>query len=161
MARIEIPEGPGGENTRWMQLRPEAGQALVAFNEAVFMKSILSAREREVARMRIAQINQCPICVSVRSETAVAQGLSEALYQQVERYSESAEYSPREKLAIEFAERFALDHRSMGDEFWSRLRANYSDAEVVDLGLFVAECLGIGRLVEVLGCSPVCEVHIY
>lgn len=61
MARIPIPEGEGAENVRVWGLRPEMGEAVRDLSRAVYRKSILPARERECVRMRIAQINDCPI----------------------------------------------------------------------------------------------------
>jgi alkylhydroperoxidase family enzyme len=37
------------------------GAGMAAMSEAVYVKSSLSIREREVARMRIAQLNQCVV----------------------------------------------------------------------------------------------------
>jgi hypothetical protein len=61
MARIEIPDGGGGEVTQLFLMRPELGIAAGKLSHAAYHKSIVPVREREVARMRIAQINDCPI----------------------------------------------------------------------------------------------------
>ena len=61
MARIDIPEGEGGEAVNVWRLRPEMATAIASLTDAAYKKSRLPAREREVARMRIAQINDCPI----------------------------------------------------------------------------------------------------
>jgi len=61
MARIEIPEGDGRESSRLWQLAPHMGEGLHALSSAVYEKSSLSIREREVARMRIAQLNECHV----------------------------------------------------------------------------------------------------
>lgn len=66
--------------------------------------------------------------------------------------------SPRETLAIEFAERFALEHRAMDEAFFERLRAQYDDAEIVELAGTVAFCLGIGRVYAVLDIANECPV---
>lgn len=42
-------------------LRPEMAGAISGLIEGVYQRSRLPAREREAARMRIAQLNQCPI----------------------------------------------------------------------------------------------------
>ena len=81
----------------------------------------------------------------------VQQGLTEELYAHVSEYRDRPEYSEREKLAIEYAERFALDHTSMDDDFFVRLRAHFGDDEIVDLGLCVAIFLGLGRFLRTLG----------
>ena len=61
MARIEIPEGEGGEATMVWTLRPEMAGAIGKLTDAAYHRSKLAVREREAARMRIAQLNQCPI----------------------------------------------------------------------------------------------------
>ncbi|MEM9033802.1 MAG: hypothetical protein AAGA99_05910 [Actinomycetota bacterium] len=60
MARIELPEGTDTEQSRMWQLVPELGKAARNFTEVMYAGA-LSTREREIARMRIAQINECPI----------------------------------------------------------------------------------------------------
>jgi alkylhydroperoxidase family enzyme len=61
MARISVPEGPGKEATRLWQVAPHLGLGLHAMSEAVYEKSSLDIRVREVARMRIAQLNECHV----------------------------------------------------------------------------------------------------
>ena len=61
MARIEIAPGEGAESTRLFPARPELGAALTALSRAVLEHSQLPVREREVVRMRIAEINQCSV----------------------------------------------------------------------------------------------------
>jgi alkylhydroperoxidase family enzyme len=78
---------------------------------------------------------------------------SEELYCNVENYNVDNRYSEREKLAIEYAERFALNHLSLDDEFFKRLKKYYSDKEIFDLTICVATFLGFGRLTYVLGLS--------
>ena len=61
MARIDIAPGDGEESTRLFQPRPELGAAMTALSRAVLEHSQLPVREREVVRMRIAEINQCSV----------------------------------------------------------------------------------------------------
>ena len=61
MARIDIPEGDEEEIYRFWLLHPEMANAVFTLASTVYEKSELSVREREVARMRIAQINDCNI----------------------------------------------------------------------------------------------------
>ena len=61
MARIPVPEGSGLEAHRLWMLAPHLGMGLHAMSEAVYEKSSLDIRVREVARMRIAQLNECHV----------------------------------------------------------------------------------------------------
>ena len=61
MARIPIPEGEAMERRRMWALSPSMGIGVAALGKAVYEESSLDLRVREVARMRIANINACDI----------------------------------------------------------------------------------------------------
>ena len=86
------------------------------------------------------------------------QGLTDELYQHVDEYRGRDEFSEREKLAIEYAERFALDHRQIGSEFIDRMRVEYCDEEIVELAGLVAFCMGVGRVYRVLDIANECPL---
>jgi len=86
------------------------------------------------------------------------QEVTEEMYRHVAEYRERDDYTEREKLAIEYAERFALDHTNLDDDFWRRLRANYSDEEIVDLTICIGTFITLGRMLAVLGVDPACPV---
>ncbi len=78
------------------------------------------------------------------------QGVTEDLYAHVASYRDTGDYSDREKLAIEYAERFALDHHSLDEDVFARLREHFTDAEILDLSICTATFLALGRLTKVL-----------
>jgi len=61
MARVPIPDGPGTERSRLWSLSPVFQSAVGAFNTAVYERSQLPVRERELVRFLIANINGCPV----------------------------------------------------------------------------------------------------
>ncbi|RJF86820.1 carboxymuconolactone decarboxylase family protein [Oleomonas cavernae] len=158
MARIDVADDPAS----WMMLRPELGVGLAGFSEAVYGNAQLPLREREIARMRIAHINDCHLCRNTRHEQGAARGADESLYRKIDNWRAAPGFSERERLAAEFAERFALDHLAMNadDAFWARLRAAYSDAEVVELTISVALWLGVGRAMRVLDVGQACAITL-
>lgn len=78
------------------------------------------------------------------------QGMDDELYHSVGRYYEVDDFTPREKLAIEFGERFAIDHKGIDDDFWSRCREQFSDQEMLELTVIAGFCVGMGRAFQVL-----------
>ena len=64
----------------------------------------------------------------------------------------------QELLALNFAEHFCQNPNSLNDAFFSKLRSEFSDAEIVDLAGYVAFCLGIGRVYKVLDIANECPV---
>ena len=62
-------------------------------------------------------------------------------------------------MALEYADRMALDHHNMDDAFFERLREQFSDAQVVELGMMIGQFIGFGRLLMVLDLeSKFCPV---
>lgn len=151
MARIDVPDGPGGDAEMIWTLRPEMAGMVERMIRTVYGRSILPAEEREVARMRIAQLNDCAACSVFRAPSVIAAGVGEDAYEHLHEYRTYPGYTERQRLAIEYAERFAVDHHAIDDELFARLRAHFADDEVLDLTLCVAVYLGLGRTLEVLG----------
>jgi alkylhydroperoxidase family enzyme len=85
------------------------------------------------------------------------QGVTEDLYAHVAEHGH-AEYSAQEQIAIEYAERFALDHLGIDDGFWTRLREQFTDAEILDLTICIGNWLAFGRLTQVLKLDVVCDL---
>ena len=159
MARIDVPDGPGGDAAMVWSLRPEMGSMVQKMVSTVYGKSVLPAAEREVARMRIAQLNACNACSTFRAPSVLEAGVTEDLYAHVDDTS-YAGYTDRQRLAIEYAERFATDHQGIDDELFVRLRAVFTDAEVLDLTMCVAVYVGLGRALEVLAIEDAAPVEL-
>jgi hypothetical protein len=52
-----------------------------------------------------------------------------------------------------------MDHASIDDDFFRRLRANFSDPEIVEIGMAAGQYIGFGRLLMVLDLErAVCEI---
>jgi alkylhydroperoxidase family enzyme len=120
-------------------------------SEAVYGHSQLRVREREAARWTIALINDCAVCQDTRPARAPEESIDDSFYAEVTNWRSSAALTERERLAAEFAQRFALDHQAMDDDLWARLRAEYSDAELADLTICCGTFLGLGRMLAVMG----------
>ncbi len=76
---------------------------------------------------------------------------AERLYAAVGQWRNTEGYSAQEKLAIEFAEQFCLSHDSLDDGFFDRLRAEFTEEQILDLTTCCSMFLGLGRLLSVLG----------
>ncbi len=68
--------------------------------------------------------------------------------------ADGATFTPRERLAVAYAEKLAVDHRSVDDAFFDELRTVFSDAEIVELGMMAGQYIGFGRLLMVLDLTP-------
>lgn len=151
MARISFPERGFGEHVDWALLRADMAAGMGSFSRAVYGNSRLAVREREAARWTIALLNDCAVCQDTRARDGAAAGADEGFYAEVANWRTTTALSQRERLAAEFAGRFALDHLAMDDEFWGRMHAAFADDELADLVICCGMFLGLGRTLAVVG----------
>jgi alkylhydroperoxidase family enzyme len=162
--RVAVPPDRDPLVYVWTELASPLTQAAGAYSSAVYEKSSLSLREFEAARTTMARINQCAICIDWRTARdvpgrALDPGeIPESFYRQVGVEGNLEGLSGRERLAAEFAERYATDHLGMDEAFWQRLHAQFSDDELVDLALCVASWLALGRFNQVFDIDGACRV---
>ncbi|MBM3218390.1 MAG: hypothetical protein FJZ38_06845 [Candidatus Rokubacteria bacterium] len=62
--------------------------------------------------------------------------------------------SPRERMAVRYAEKLAVDHRNVDDAFWAELRRHFSEADILELTLHATLYIGFGRFNEIIGLEP-------
>src|SRR3546814_13621170 len=122
--RIEIPDEHQLQPTAYVATThaKDIVAAAFAFSKATYEHSLLSLREFEAARARTAQINGCLLCQNWRSDrdtVAYLESLGgagesiatrggaapdEAFYDAVADWRQSALFSERERIAVEYAE---------------------------------------------------------
>jgi alkylhydroperoxidase family enzyme len=59
-------------------------------------------------------------------------------------------FTDRERLLIEYAERFTLRHETLDAAFYGRLHEVFDDAAILEATVLIARHLGFGRLSHVL-----------
>jgi alkylhydroperoxidase family enzyme len=68
--------------------------------------------------------------------------------------AQGASFTPRETLAVEFAEHLATNHHAIDDDFFVRLREQFTEPEILELGMMAGQYIGFGRLLMVLDLTP-------
>lgn len=146
----------------WFVKSPEIGGALAGFSDAVYNRNRLPMRVRELARMVIAEANECAVCVNTRDADGTAAGVDEELYDQALEWRTWHGYSEQERIAAEFAYRFATEHTALRDDedFWSRCSEQFSDELLADLALSCAMWVGMGRVLRTLDIGQTCKLTI-
>jgi len=152
---IDVPEGKDPIGYVWGELVPGIGVAAANLSLAVYQHTTLGLREFEAARLRIAQINGCMFCLEWRTERD-GEKVEDDFIDAVTQWRTTDAFDDRARLAAEYAERYALDHHGLDDEFWSRMTAHYSQVEIVELTMSVGAWLVFGRLNRVFGLDAMC-----
>ena len=131
---------------RFLAHCPEQALGLMGFGGALKRHRRLPERLVELVRLRIAFFNQCRSCMAIRYADALADGVDEGLVCSLERPQEAENLSAAEKAAIRYGELMATDHLAIDDGIYAELKAHFSEAEIVELGMTVAFFVGFGRL---------------
>jgi hypothetical protein len=125
----------------------------------------LTAREREGMRILNATRTNCPICSGMRlwrDWPGFSSGeIPEEFYQQAIAGNLAwSGFSERERLLVEFADRFENDIDSINpdDALWERMHKHFSNAEIGDTVIMLATWIGTGRALKALGIGSVCVV---
>lgn len=182
MPNVTVPDENLGDPIGYAikNLRPELTGPLYDLSKAVYQNAKLPLREFEAVRARIALINGCQVCQRFRSIKDVPtylEGLGEdpnvgvhtrgpapeeEFYLNIANWRDSTIYTERERIAIEFAERFSEAPDALGydGDFWERAKAQFSEDELYEMTIAIACFVGTGRFVHVLGFDQtVCEVR--
>ncbi len=152
---LDIPEGKDPIAYVWGELVPGIGVAASAFSLSVYQYSTLGLREFEAARLRIAQINGCLFCLDWRTDRE-GQKVEEEFADAVAEWRTTDRFDERTRMAAEYAERYAIDHHGIDQEFWDRMGKHYTQVEIVELSMSIGSWLAFGRLNHVLGLDAIC-----
>lgn len=125
---------------------PDMMLGFVGFAGAMKIKRTLPEKLMELVRLRIAFFNQCRSCMAIRYTDAINDGLTEDLVCSLEKPAEAENFTAAEKAAIKFGELMATDHLSIDDAVYAGLREYFNEAQIVELGMWSALCVGFGRL---------------
>jgi alkylhydroperoxidase family enzyme len=152
---IDIPEGKDPIMYVWGEMVPGIGPAAATFAQSVYDHGTIELRAFEAARLRVAQINGCLFCQDWRTEKD-GQQVEDSFPEAVTDWRSTDAFDERTRLAAEYAERYALDHHGLDDEFWGRMKAAYDDREIVELSMCLGSWIAFGRLNRVLGLDTAC-----
>ena len=135
--------------TRMLAHCPEMAKGAIGFGAAIAMNRTLPERLIELVRLRVAFHNQCRSCMAIRYSSA-SDVVNEQLVCSLEQPQESDDLTATERVALDFADRFATDHLSITDERFATLRQHFNEAQTMELLLHLALYVGMGRLAATL-----------
>jgi alkylhydroperoxidase family enzyme len=86
--------------------------------------------------------------------------LSEDIYAAVQDWRAADVFSDAERVALEYAERFADDHVGIDQDLYDRLAVHFEPALIVALTLSMASFVGLGRATQVLDLAQSCPLEM-
>jgi AhpD family alkylhydroperoxidase len=146
------------ENVRTFGHQPEIYLRWLKFYDPLRAMTGVEPRTKELARLKIAELNDCAYCLTYRSNAALAEGLTEEMVCALADY-ERSDLSPREKAAVRFAETLAINHHAIDQPFLDDLLRHFSEAELMELAWSIVAFIASGRLTKIFDINPTRDVR--
>lgn len=110
---------------------------------------------KEVIRIQLARFAEDAYFASLRSKKAIAEGLTEEMIEAgCDDYDDSPLFSEAEKCAMRFAEQMFLDASKVDKAFYDEMKEYYSEAEIMEIGSFIAIHYGVIKATRPLNLTP-------
>jgi AhpD family alkylhydroperoxidase len=141
--------------------RTPAGVRFLKFWVDILYEGTLPHRLKEIVRIYLSAAEGCAYCSSVRSTRGRQDGVTDELLLALDDVDSNPHLSEREKVALHFARRFKANTAD-DDSVWNELKGQFTDEEIIELGLFCGTVLGAGgfaKLLRVVTWDEVCELR--
>src|SRR3974390_3548018 len=100
--------------------------------EAIFRNGVCDHAIKELCRVYVSRSVKCEYCGNQRSVKSAKAGLIEEDYRDLLDFEKSRRYDARQKAALAYTEAITWDLEA-DDAVWERLRAHFSEPEIVEL----------------------------
>ena len=110
---------------------------------------------KEIARVQLARFAGDPYFSALRSQRARAAGLDEATIDAGSGdYDDDPRFTEAEKVALRYADQMYLDPGKVDAAFYDELKKHYTEAQIMELGAFIALHYGMQAFMRTLDAAP-------
>jgi AhpD family alkylhydroperoxidase len=142
------------------QVAPDTIKALMALESEV-RGSGLEQSLIELVKTRASQINGCAFCINMHTQDARKHGETEQRLYLLNAWRESPVYTDRERAALARTEAVTLVAEThVPDDVYENVRAQFSEAETVNLTMLVATINAWNRLAISFRTAPEVKTKI-
>jgi len=120
---------PVVEMLQAMAMNPRVLRAFSGF-DAIYPHGGLERAIQEKVILRVSQLHACQFCVNSHLDMMQSLGVATDL-------EAAANHTDRERLAINYAEQVTRDSNRVSPDLFDRLRAAFTDAEIVELTFLI------------------------
>lgn len=152
LAELERCQREGTPRPESQAIRAHVPATFWSFRDTwrnVFHNGVMEHSIKELCRVYVSRSVKCEFCGNQRSIQSAKKGLLEEDYMDLLNFEKSQRYDDRQKSALAYTECITWDLAAT-DELWQRLYAHFSEAEIVELGYFVAITMGQQRWLRTL-----------
>jgi AhpD family alkylhydroperoxidase len=134
------------QRMNYFQAAPETVNALMALENQV-TSSGLEQSLIELVKTRASQINGCAFCINMHTQDARKHGETEQRLYLLNAWREAPVYTERERAALAWTDALTLISQTHApDDVYQEVRAQFSEAETVNLTMLIATINAWNRL---------------
>jgi AhpD family alkylhydroperoxidase len=134
------------QRMNYFQAAPETVNALMALENQV-TSSGLEQSLIELVKTRASQINGCAFCINMHTQDARKHGETEQRLYLLSAWREAPVYTERERAALAWTDALTLISETHApDDVYEEVRAQFSEAETVNLTMLIATINAWNRL---------------
>jgi len=119
---------------------PAALRHLMAMLMELREAATLPKRYLELAIIVVSKLNECDYCVVHHSPFLVPEGITPAGIERLPEYQDHPELTELDKLVVEYTIAAWSDPHKLRDGLFARLRAHFTEAQIVELTLRLTLC---------------------
>ena len=135
--------------------QPQLATRFAQLYGAFWASDVLSARVKEICRMRNARITACAFCRQVRFAKPLAAGLGEAVIDDItDDYPRSAKLTDAEKAALRFTDALIFDPALFDETARRAIERHFTREQFAELTLGVMLFLALAKVLITLGLEP-------
>lgn len=139
---------PGPEIQSIRAHSPGVMRSFTKTREWIFHSGAVDYELKEMLRGYIATSAGCAYCSN--QGIAAEWQEDEGRLQSILHHRQSADFTDREKAALEYADAIMWDPTSVDAELWERLRSHFDDEQLVELGYWIGFTFGGQRWLKTL-----------
>jgi len=155
IARCEALGVPDSLFPRILARVPQYAKALLRALLMSHAEGNVDHRLKEIIRVRLARTAGDPYFAGLRSKRARSEGLDEqAVAAGAGRFDDDPRFTAAEKWALRYARELYLNPENVSAAFYDEGRKHYTEAQIMELGAFIAFHYGMQAFARTLDLPP-------
>ena len=155
MARCEVLGVPDSLFPRILARVPAYAKALLRALLVSHAEGNVDHRLKETIRVQLARTAGDAYFAGLRSAKAAREGLDEETIKAGSgKFQDDPRFTAAEKWALRFAREMYLDPEKVDAAFYDEGRKHYTEAQIMELGAFIAFHYGMQAFARTLGAAP-------
>lgn len=137
-----------------MAHRPKVLKHFLSFYASVMADGTIEAKYKELAYLKVAQLNGCEYETRAHTAAAKKAGVTDEQIREMDFFHRSHAFEEKEKAILLYTERMTRGASAMRDRTLQEMRKHFSEDQIVELTLVIAIANFTNRFNDALQVEP-------